>query len=128
GRCLRPPGDLLLAALRRRAIRLQARDADLHADVPLPLLQQRPGRLLHSLERVAARVAVGVHGLAALAPEELVNGQPGPLAEDVPQGHINAADRVPEHRAVPPVRADEARLPGVLDQHWVLADEERPEV
>ena len=52
----------------------------------------------------------------------------GPLALDVPERHVDAAHRVEQHRAVPPVRADVGRLPDVLDLVGVAADQERLEV
>src|SRR5262249_49859630 len=91
------------------------------------LLDIAAGRGLDVLEVAAGGVAVGVDGLAAFAAEELIHGHAGPLAEDVPQGHVHAADGVVEHRAVAPVGADERGLPDVLDLGGVLADEERLE-
>ena len=52
----------------------------------------------------------------------------GPLALDVPERHVDAAHRVEQHRAVPPVRADVRRLPDVLDLVDVAADQERLQV
>ena len=75
-----------------------------------------------------ARVGVAVHRLARLAPEELVHGHPGLSPLDVPQRHVDAADRVVEDGPVPPVRARVEGLPGVLDAVRGLADEEGLEV
>jgi len=82
---------------------------------------------LDVLEGPPGSVAVGIDGLAALAAEKLVDRHAGALAEDVPQGHIDTADGVVEHRAVAPVGADKGRLPHVLDLRRVLAEYERLE-
>src|SRR5581483_1953268 len=122
----RPGG--LLATPGHGPVALQAGRRDLRPDVPLPLGDQFAGGLLDLLERLPAGVPVRLDRLAALPAEQLVHRHPGALAEDVPQGHVHAADGVAEDRPVAPVRADEARLPHVLDAERVLAEEERPEV
>jgi hypothetical protein len=100
----------------------------LHADVPVPLLHEPPRIRLDVLKRLAARVGVRVDGRAALASEQLIHRHPSPLAEDVPQRHVHAAERIAQHGPVSPVRTDERRLPHVLDRQRVLADEEWLEV
>src|SRR5262249_14111614 len=79
-------------------------------------------------EALPARVEVAVGALADLAPEELVERHPRALALDVPEGDVDAAHRVEEHEPVPPVGADVARLPDVLDLVAIAADPERLQV
>ncbi len=83
---------------------------------------------MHLRDLGAARVPVAVGRLAGLPAEELVHGHPGLPPLDVPQRHVDAADRVVEHGAVPPVRARVEGLPGVLDPVRGLADQERLQV
>src|SRR5262245_32338951 len=80
-----------------RAISRLPWHADLHANVPVALRLVAPDALFDRFQRVAAGVAIGIDGPAALAAENLVERQAGPLAEDVPQGHIDAAQSVVEH-------------------------------
>ena len=63
-----------------------------------------------------------------LAAEQLIERHAGALGLDVPQRDVDAAHRVEQHRPVPPVRADVARLPDVLDLVDVAADEKRLQV
>ena len=88
----------------------------------------RAGVVEHLRDLRPARVRVAVRRLAGLAAEELVHGHPGLPSLDVPERHVDAADRVVEDGAVPPVRARVEGLPGVLDPVRGLADEERLEV
>ena len=67
-------------------------------------------------------------GHAALATEELIDRHTRALALDVPQRHVDAAQRVVEHRPAAPVRRHVRRLVDVLDVVGVAADEERLEV
>ena len=71
------------------------------------LVQVPPHRLLDFLERLTGGVSVGVDGLSALSTQQPIDRQAGVLTEDVPQGHVDTADGVVEHRTVAPVGTDE---------------------
>jgi len=60
-------------------------------------------------------VGVDIGSLAAFAADEIVDRHVGHAAFDIPEGLIDAADGVVEHRAVFPVRAVVAGLPDVFD-------------
>ena len=119
-------GDRGLASA--RAVAGHPGNAHLHAHVSEAAGHVRPGVVEHLGDLRPARVGVAVHRLAGLAAEELVDGHPGLSPLDVPQRHVDAADRVVEDGAVSPVRARVEGLPGVLDPVRGLADEERLEV
>src|SRR5262249_9936264 len=110
--------------VRTRAVRALSGHRYLRADITLAGGDQFLARFRDFFERVTAGVAIRIDRLAALAPEELVDRHACALAEDIPQGHVDAADGVAEHRPVAPVRAEEAGTLNVLDGGRVLADEE----
>ena len=68
------------------------------------------------------------HREAALAPEQLIDRHVGPLALDVPQGLVQAAQRVVQHGPIAPVGAGVGVLPQVLDAIDVPALGEGSEV
>ena len=70
-------------------------------------------------------MAIRIDRPPALAAQNLIERQPGSLAQNVPQGHIDAADRIVERWPVPPIAAEPRGLPDVLDLRCVLADQER---
>src|SRR5262249_21498257 len=80
------------------------------------------------LDLGALRVPITVRRLTALAAEQLIDGKARLAALDVPQRLVHAADRVVQHRAIAPVRAVIAGLPGVIDAVGRLAGEERLEI
>jgi len=90
-------------------------DRHLAADVAEALLQEAARVLLHLGERGTRSVDVDRHCLAALAAEQLVERHPSPLGLDVPQRLVDATEGVVQHRPAPPVAAQVARLPDVLD-------------
>ena len=92
------------------------------------LLHAAAGVLLDLGEAGAAGVVVAVGAVPHLAAEQLIERHAGALALDVPQRDVDAAHRVEEHAAVPPVRAHVARLPDVLDLVDVAADQERLQI
>ena len=55
--------------------------------------------------------------------EQLVEGQAGHLAQDVPQGHVHRGDGAHRDRAAAPVRPAMQELPRILDAPRVAADE-----
>ena len=112
----------------RAAVSRIAGNADLGTDVAVAFVHESADALLNLLQHGAAGVSIQVHGFAALAAEQLVHRHSGPLAENVPQGHVHAADGVAQHRAVAPYDDDERRLPDVLDLQRIFAEEERLEV
>ena len=63
-----------------------------------------------------------------LAAEQLVERHVGAFPLDVPERDVDAAHRVEQHRAVPPVRAHVTRLPDVFDLVDVPPDQERLEI
>ena len=73
-------------------------------------------------------MTVAVGRLAAFSAQELVDGQPRLAALDVPEGHVHPADGIVQDRAVPPVGAIVAGLPGVIDPVGRLAHQERLQV
>src|SRR5262249_56431344 len=54
--------------------------AYLHSNVAIPLRLIPLHALFHGFERAAAGMAIRIDRLAALAAEQLMDGQPGPLA------------------------------------------------
>src|SRR5205807_3894745 len=74
-----------------------------------------------------ATAPVGRDPIAPGAPE-LVEGQAGGLADDVPEADVERGERVGRHALAldPPVEAEHA-FPQPLDEEWVLAQEERRE-
>ena len=62
-------------------------------------------------------------GFAAFAAQELVHGHAGAFALDVPQGDVDARNRVVEYGSVAPVPVDHIHLPDVFDTVHVPADE-----
>jgi len=102
--------------------------AALDADVPEPSLHRPPDALFDLRERAPAAMCVAIDREPALAAHQLVDGHVRPLALDVPQGLVEPAQRVVEHRAVPPVRAGIGVLPHILDVLGVAPLRKRPEV
>jgi hypothetical protein len=70
-------------------------------------------------------VPVGVDRPAAFPAEQAVQRQARNLPEDIPQGHVDPAQGIVQHRPVSPVGTDERRLPGVLDLQRVASHQER---
>ena len=72
------------------------------------------------------RAGVGVQRdcFADLASEELVDGQAGLLAEDVPEGAVDPAQGVVERDPAAEVGRDVRGLPDILDPVALLADEQ----
>src|SRR5665811_1727311 len=73
----------------------------------------------------AERVAVRGDGIPDAAAEQLVDGEVGPLAEDVPQGDVYGTDRRHGDRPTAPVGAAVQVLPDVLDAPRVEVDQQR---
>jgi hypothetical protein len=73
-------------------------------------------------------VDVEGRGHAAAAAEEVIEGHPGQLALDVPEGHVDAGHSVVQHRAAAPVGADRQHRPDVLDIVYRAADDLRLQV
>src|SRR5438105_13488718 len=97
------------------AVRGQAGYRHLDPHSAKTLLHAPPDGMFHLGKRIPRGMDVGIDGVAALAAKQLIHRQPRAFTKDVPQGHIDAAHRVTEHRPVSPIRADEGRLPDVLD-------------
>lgn len=121
------PGERAVGCGRQRRLSA-AVPAELAAHVPDAL--REPGAdVVGDFGGVAAvGVPVDGGGLAHLAAEQLVERQSGDLSLDVPQGHVDAGDRVVELGSVAPVAADGHRLPEVFDPVGLLAAQERVEV
>jgi len=100
----------------------------LHTDMPKALLDEPDGVVFH-LPGIAA-VGMDVHGsrLAAFAAEKLIDGHARSFAFDIPQGLIDAGNRVVEHRTVAPIAMDHRHLPDLFDAIDIPADQERLEV
>ena len=79
-------------------------------------------------ESGAARVAVDHHPVAGRAAEQLVDRESGDLAIEIPQGHVDGADRGHRHRTAAPVGALVEVLPGVLDPAGIPADQQRAQM
>ena len=111
-----------------RAVGRHAGHAHLEPDVAVAL---RHGllRAVHDLRHFAPADA-GVAGgrFAALPAQQLIDGHPRLASLDVPERLVDAADGVVQHRAVAPVGAVVAGLPGVVDPVGRLADQERLQV
>ena len=71
--------------------------------------------VLELFEVASARVRVAVDGEAALAAQKLINRKTRPLAFNIPERHIDAAQGIVEHRPVPPIRTRIGGLPKVFD-------------
>src|SRR5439155_21135055 len=97
----------------------------LNANMPHALIMELSAGFLDLGEGRARGMSVSINRFAALASKKLIDRQAGALAENVPQSHVHAALGVAQHRAVPPIGADEGRLPDVLDLHRVFADQKR---
>ena len=93
----------------------------LAANVAIALLQQLLERIGKLFECPAAGRPVGVHRSAALASQQLVDGQAGPFPQDVPQSRVDPAEGVVQDRSVAPVGTEEGGLPDVLDIPGTLA-------
>ena len=131
GEGLIPVGPRLLHVLRGlagRAVGRIAGDGELHADVAVALGLPLADLVLERGQLLRAGVGVQRDRLADLAPEELVDGQAGLLAEDVPEGAVDPAQGVVEGDPAPEVGRDVGGLPDVLDPVALLADEQRLDV
>ena len=120
-----PVGPCLLHGLRGlagRAVRRVPGDGELHADVAVALGLPLPHLVLERRQLLGAGVGVERDRLADLAPEELVDGQAGLLAEDVPEGAVDPAQGVVERDPAAEVGRDVRGLPDVLDPVALLAD------
>jgi hypothetical protein len=130
---VQPPERCVPASGRRRACAAVpvggvARHVHLAADVAEAGLPEGTDPILELVDVSPVGVDVDVGRAADTAAEQLVDGHPGPLALDVPQGLVDAGHGVVEDRPAAPVGADIRRLPDVLDVVRVAADEERPQV
>ncbi len=103
-------------------------DPDLHPDRAIAEVQEA-GDLVDHLGDGRA-VGVPVHGDPVTAPaaEELVDGEAGGLALDVPERGVDGRDGRHGDRTATPVAALVEVLPGVLDAGRVPAHEERADV
>jgi hypothetical protein len=101
---------------------------ELAANVAESALEEASGGVGDGLGLASVGVAVDVGGGPALAAPQLVAGHARLLALDVPQGHVQPADGVVEHRPVAPVAADHRRLPEVLHVARVAPHGEGPQV
>src|SRR5690606_32642502 len=77
--------------------------------------------LQHRLRRWSASVGVAIDGKPALSSQQLVYRYTQQLAFDIPQGLIQAAQRVIQHRSVAPVRTYIGGLPDIFDVVHVFA-------
>src|SRR5262249_45974045 len=102
----------------------QPRNCNLGANITVALLQKSARGLFDLLKVRSAGVAIGIDRLPALTAQELIDRKTGTLAEDVPQSHVDAAERIAEYRAVAPVGADKRGLPDILDPQRILAQYE----
>ncbi len=102
--------------------------APLDADVAQALRHEAADFLGQLVERRSVGMSVCRGGLAALSAEELVHRHPGHLALDVPEGHVDARNRVVLRRSIAPVGVVVHRLPDILDAGDVPAREERVQV
>ena len=106
----------------------QSGKARLHAHGLVPGGDVAGGGLDRRFDR--RPVGVPVHGDAVAGPaaEQVVHGRVEALALDVPEGHVDGADRRHRHRSAPPVRPLVEEVPDVLDPLRVEADEQRQHV
>ena len=98
--------------------------AGLNADILIALIQEILNLFIQLLIVGAGGVAVDRHGLAHFAAPKLPNRHVRRLADNIPQGHITARNRVVEHRAVAPIGGVHHVLPGVVHVQGVMADEQ----
>ena len=99
---------------------------ELYTEVSNALSHELADALRRGLRGLFGHVAVDRNLRSALPTEELVDGHSGALALDVPERHVDSAERVHEYGAVSPVRALKHCLPEVFDvvrvgtaQKWV---------
>ncbi len=115
--------------LRRDPVdRLQRGHPGLHADGPVSLLLVGADRVEQLRQFLARRMPVRHQPVPRRSPEQLVDGEAGDLALDVPQRHVDRGDRRHRHRAPPPIGAAVQELPGVLDARLVGPDQQRHHV
>ena len=103
-------------------------DAHLHADRAVSEVQETGHLVEHLGHGLAVGVPVDGDAVAAPAAQQLVHGQAGHLALDVPEGRVDGRDRGHGDRAAAPVAALVEELPGVLDAGRVPAEEQRADV
>ena len=73
-------------------------------------------------------MAVDHHPVAAPTSQELIEGQAGHFALDVPERRIDGRDGAHRHRAPAPIRSTIKVLPDVLDHRRIAADERGDDV
>src|SRR5690606_20794052 len=91
------------------------RHAALRTHRPETLLDEPADRVARFGDVAAVGMAVDQGALARAAAEQLVERQPGHLAEDVPERDVDRGDGAHRHRAAAPVRAAIEELEHVLD-------------
>src|SRR5205823_3140152 len=96
---------------------------DLHAHVAEALLHRSPGIFFHLGKTAAARVKITVRAVTHLAAEQLIERHAGAFGFDVPEGDVDAAHRIEQHRPIAPIRAHITRLPDILDFVYIAPDQ-----
>src|SRR5207249_3939063 len=89
-----------VAKIRFAGKMLGAVTAHLDAHMAEALFDLRAHAVFDLLEVRATGVAIAIDGEPALPAQQLINGHAGALAFDVPQRHVQSAERIVEHWAV----------------------------
>ena len=87
------------------------------------LLHRSPGIFFHLGKTAAARVKITVRAVTHLAAEQLIERHAGAFGFDVPEGDVDAAHRIEQHRPIAPIRAHITRLPDILDFVYIAPDQ-----
>ena len=80
------------------------------------------------LQRVSVRVAVDGHALTHFPAQQAVQRKAGALALDVPQGHVDAGDRVADHGSVTPVPVVLHQIPQFFNAVDVAPDQQGAQI
>jgi hypothetical protein len=100
----------------------------LASDVAVALIHEAPGVFFHLRGTATGGVAVDGSRFAAAPAEQLVQRHAGELPLYVPQGEVDAGERVVEDGARSPIAAHIRRLVDVFDVGGVASLDERGEI
>src|SRR5471030_2919824 len=115
-------------ARRCTAIAASSVAAALTANVRDALLAVLLDVLAQLIQVTPISMPIDGHAFATLAAKELEERHIRHLALDVPQGHIDAGDRVVLDRTIAPVSVLMHQLPEFFDRFGIPTDQERPEI
>src|SRR5262249_33433912 len=97
----------------------------LHADVAIAFVYELLSILSDFLRVTTIGMDVNGGGFTTFAAEQLINRHVRQFALNIPQCHIDAGDRVVQHRTVTPVAVDHHHLPVVFNASDIPTNHER---